>query len=328
MRGGSLRLGAAIAALAMLFVTSGSAVAAGEIWSLTPTAVTIAQGQSGTLTFTATNLTPVGADAAVIGCVRLNVPSSFTIHSVTILSPSGGSWTTAKQGTAVLVQAVSPANGVEYGESVRFSITVTPNTLSTYNFGGTAYANNTCAAPSFGSVIAVSVTVQPGGVATPTPTPIPTVVPTPVPTAVSTPTATATATATPTSTRPVAPTRSPSPSPSASAFGSESASETRSELPTTTPAETGTASPWFVPSGLTIGSGARPGSDDDVSVDVSLATSLDGIAWSVPTVAVGLPGVAVILWVAAQTAGGAIWLPWVRRLRRPRDRHRAVVSPH
>jgi hypothetical protein len=47
----------------------------------------------------------------------------------------------------------------------------------------------------------------------------------------------------------------------------------------------------------------------------------------VPAVAVGFPGVAVILWVAAQTAAGAIWLPWVRRLRRPRDRQRAVASP-
>ncbi|MEO6059906.1 MAG: hypothetical protein ABIQ05_08060 [Candidatus Limnocylindria bacterium] len=83
-----------------------------------------------------------------------------------------------------------------------------------------------------------------------------------------------------------------------------------------------------MPSGLTIGSGARPGSDDDISVDVSLSGGISGITWSVPAVAVGFPGVAVILWVAAQTAGGLIWLPWVRRLRRAKDRDRAAATPH
>ena len=54
------------------------------------------------------------------------------------------------------------------------------------------------------------------------------------------------------------------------------------------------------------------------AIDIGAGTGLDGIEWTVPAVALGSPGIAVMVWVALQTASGVVWLPWVRRLRRSR----------
>jgi hypothetical protein len=68
---------------------------------------------------------------------------------------------------------------------------------------------------------------------------------------------------------------------------------------------------------LTLDPGGQ-GAGDDLLVDIGTDAGLDGIAWTVPAVALGSPGIAVILWVAIQAASGVVWLPWVRRLRRTR----------
>ncbi len=40
------------------------------------------------------------------------------------------------------------------------------------------------------------------------------------------------------------------------------------------------------------------------------------IVWAVPAATLGAPGLLILLWVALQTGGAAIWTPAVRRLRR------------
>jgi hypothetical protein len=60
----------------------------------------------------------------------------------------------------------------------------------------------------------------------------------------------------------------------------------------------------------------------------SALTRIDLAAWTVPAVAMGVPGLLVVLAVLLQVAGGAAWLPVARRalggvgLRRDQERHR------
>jgi hypothetical protein len=179
---------------------------------------------------------------------------------------------------------------------------------------------------------------------TPAPTPAPTAVPTPAPTAVPTPHATPRPTATPvpsadptgtpvpTSTPRITPvpSRSGGPSPSTSVdvsgtptpevsgppgvgAGSTLPPARTSEpepAPSTTP---GPDSDAIVVGGTGDDGGARPpigGLDNAVS---SIFVELGVAAWSVPAVAIGVPGLLVVVVVLLQLAGGAAWLPVVRR---------------
>jgi hypothetical protein len=47
---------------------------------------------------------------------------------------------------------------------------------------------------------------------------------------------------------------------------------------------------------------------DGLGVSLGLAT------WAVPAATLGLPGLLVLLWVAAQAVGALAWIPAVRRL--------------
>jgi hypothetical protein len=53
--------------------------------------------------------------------------------------------------------------------------------------------------------------------------------------------------------------------------------------------------------------------------------------WFVPAAAIGAPGLLVLLWVALQTVGTLVWVPFVRRMRgqhgRTRGRSRHGASP-
>jgi hypothetical protein len=46
-----------------------------------------------------------------------------------------------------------------------------------------------------------------------------------------------------------------------------------------------------------------------------LGLSLGFVTWAVPAATLGLPGMLVLLWVAAQAVGALAWIPAVRRLR-------------
>jgi hypothetical protein len=54
---------------------------------------------------------------------------------------------------------------------------------------------------------------------------------------------------------------------------------------------------------------------DEPKLGLTAATlgSLDGIVWAVPSLALTVPGILLLLAVLAQIAAGASWLPVVRR---------------
>jgi len=327
MRGRRMGLVCAITALTVVVVAAGPASAAGELWSITPIAFTAVAGQGQTVSFTATNLTVPLPPPPVIGCVRLNVPNSVSLDSAAILAPSGGSWIVSLQGGGVDVRAATQAARLDFGESVSFSITMTPSMAGAFVFGARAFEQTNCSAPQFGGSTNIVATILPPILPTPIPTlpPLPTPLPTlpPLPSATPTPTATATPgatsrpTATPTGTLSATPTGTPDGSRPLSPSPSPTASPERASLPP------GSSEPPTSAPGLTIGSGRRQDAGDPIAIDIGVGTGLDGIEWTVPAVAVGSPGIALILWVAIQTASGAVWLPWVRRLRRARERRSA-----
>ena len=55
--------------------------------------------------------------------------------------------------------------------------------------------------------------------------------------------------------------------------------------------------------------------DDAKPVEVSLAASVSGLglSWVVPNLVLTVPGLLLVQVIAAQAAGGALWLPIVRR---------------
>ncbi|HYM52763.1 MAG TPA: hypothetical protein VEW45_04665, partial [Candidatus Dormibacteraeota bacterium] len=67
---------------------------------------------------------------------------------------------------------------------------------------------------------------------------------------------------------------------------------------------------------------------DGLGVDLRLGNLLaDMHVWSVPAVAIGVPGLLLIVWVALQTAGVLAWIPAVRRMRGD-DRDRRQPRRH
>jgi len=308
-------MGIGVLTIAVLAAAARPAAAAAELWSITPVAFTAVAGQAQTISFTATNLTVPLPPPPVIGCVRLNVPNSVSLDSATILAPTGGSWAVNLQGGGVEVRATSQAARLDFGEAVSFSITITPSMAGAFVFGARAFEQTNCTAPQFGGSSNIAATVLPPIM--PTLSPIPTVSPLPTVPPLPTPTATPASTARPSAT----PTGSQAATPSASQDGSEarSPSPTPSASPERASVPPGSSAPPAGEGGLTIGSGQRPDSGDELAIDIGAGMGMDGIEWSVPAV-VGSPGIAVILWVLVQAASGAIWLPWVRRLRRARER--------
>jgi hypothetical protein len=292
--------GAPLAAmlLAGLVPLASATAAASETWSLTPTSVTMVAGEPQKLTFSATNLTAPGH--LVIGCVSLTMPNVFDVASLAIEAPLDGSWSLSRQGSNLRVQATSDAARLTPGATVRFSATVTPTAAGTHNFTATAFQKTSCSAPGFGGAAQVAVTVA---APAPTVSAVPSPTPTQRPVPSSAPTATTGATPSP---RPSAgPTQLPptraTPSPTAEA----AASDPRGPDPSPTSEEVQ----------MTLAQPRDAGGAGEVVVDTN-GLGMSAIVWSVPGIALGVPGLLVILWVAAQGTSGLIFLPWVRRLRR------------
>lgn len=338
MRGEGARLAVMIAAmvLALLVATPVTGAVAAPVWTITPTAFTAYEDTPQTVTFTATNLTvpiPLDPSPPVIGCVRLNVPNSVSVVSTAMVAPTDGSWTASKVGAGVDVRATSAGARLEFGESVRFSVRMTPSNVGALMLGAWAFEQTNCSAPQFGGANNITATVVPALIPTPIPTPSPNSTPTatPIPTAKPTPTATPVPTARPVGTA----ARTPSPTPSSLASPDSSREESANPSPSPSPSsspERATSSPGVTEppasaTGLTIGTGGRHGGGGELEVDIGLGTGMDAIEWSVPAIAVGSPGIAVILWVMIQGASGVMWLPWVRRLRRSKQRASPGVVP-
>ena len=56
-----------------------------------------------------------------------------------------------------------------------------------------------------------------------------------------------------------------------------------------------------------------PADVGDLTLTAAALANLDGIVWAVPSLALTVPGILLVLAVLAQIAAGTAWLPIVRR---------------
>ena len=162
------------------------------------------------------------------------------------------------------------------------------------------------------------------------PTPPPTPPPTPTPTPAPTPTPPPAPTGTP-SPVPTAPVSSAVPSAAPGATPTSIASEPPASVPASTasssvspsgpadPGSAGPAGPPIGPSGPTsggLGSGSGLGIDPIDPLDSVVGVDFVGVAnfeWAVPTLVLSVPGLLLILAIAAQGSVGILSIPFVRR---------------
>ena len=321
------RAGAAIASLAtglLLLATPGLALGAAD-WSMTRSPSSIPKLSTATFTIVATN---AGSEnqATAVGCINLAIPSQFNVNSATVTNASGHSWTASFSnsggpGTTVSVQATAANQRLTAAaiESVTFAVNVTAGSNpGAHTWTGNAFNGHGCSG-SYGEPIAVTVTITGAPAPTPVPTPRPTVRPTPVPTPVTgTPKPTpAGPGATPQQTQAATPDSSASETPTSSSqepYVSPSASEA---APGQTPGGTGSAAPSPV---LSLGH-----APDEPIAPLSFDFAFFGMQfeWFIPGLAIGVPGLLLILAIALQMVGALAWLPAVRRLLGGSDSRRA-----
>ena len=215
---------------------------------------------------------------------------------------------------------------------------------------------------AFSNVATVSVTVN-GASSTPTPTPTPRPTPTPTPSPTPRPTIPLPSLPLPSLPLPLPspsipplpqPTLVPTPTPTPSPRGSASPGE--GPLASTGPPDAPSERPSGGPSGAPVPGAAGgvppPGGDsgvgdggsapeqpfvvggpDHASIDgldgVDIAGFGGAIDWAVPSLVLSVPGLLLVLAVAAQAVGGVVWIPLVRRWLgafgvRRRDRQRGA----
>jgi hypothetical protein len=158
-------------------------------------------------------------------------------------------------------------------------------------------------------------------VAAPTPAPTKTLKPTPKPSPTPEPTPTPTATGTPGSIVRPTPTRTPTPTPT------QTSRPGRSSSPAT-PKPTPSPSPGSnAPGAGTIGDGGEPGAPGNVVEPLGVRpvrfglndavfgdfAGFGGIEWVVPALALGVPGLLMLVALLAQALIGVIWLTYARR---------------
>jgi hypothetical protein len=294
-------------------------------WTITRTPSSVTQGVATNISFTATNISG-GSD---LGCVHLQAPSAFTVNVVVVDSVSGSrNWTTdapsaGTSGSTILwVHAVTKADVIKVnGDTATFHVQVTGTTVGSYTWPVDSRDDEKCKSGIDSASVSVSIvagapTLTPAPTATPKPRPSPT--PTPTQSPVSNPTATPRATtrpsATPAGDGPVASSdrglQSSSPSASPSISGSHASSGIGAPPPPPEVRGYAAGSDRF-----TVGLG---GPDQGPAIDQSIVTSSlrtwgGLLVWAVPSLVLSVPGLLLIVVIAAQVAGAAAWLPVVRR---------------
>ncbi|HEX5579787.1 MAG TPA: hypothetical protein VFY43_08990 [Candidatus Limnocylindria bacterium] len=316
-------LGGLTAALVMAAMPQ--AAAALPVWSFVMTPLTVTVGQATVFTMTATNV--AGPDD--LGCVRVTVPSSFTINAVgDPAATNGEDWQATLNSSTVWVQSLSGGGRLEVGDSVTFPVTATPTVAGVTSWANRAQRHQDCSGVSeFGAPVQVvalpTIVATPAPTIQPTPTPRPTPTPIPLPSLPGSllplPSLLPSSSSAPTARPSAQPTALPSDRPAtASPAASESASPTSpsgGSASPTSPGSGGGQPPSTAPPPRILPAGAAP-----VLIGGDVLTVLDGFdTWSVPAAVVSVPGLLVVLWVALQTAGALAWVPAVRRLRGDRQ---------
>jgi hypothetical protein len=349
---------ATVGALAALVpVTAGAAL----LWTLVGSPLTAVTYQSTTFTFTATNLDLL----SVLGCLEVDMPASFQITGTgTPNASNGDTWVTSLNGNAVVVHSIDGGGRLKLLETVTFSVQARPTVAGAFGLPNHSHVRQDCTGSDQPGV-ALPITVLQG--ATPTPVPTPTPTPKPTPTLSPTPRPSPTPTPLPVPTLPLPtlplptvplpsifptppplpeetatprPTNAPQTSPTGSAsLALASGSPRSSSSPTASPsAAPSAASPG--PAAVNPGGGSDDGGDgvpalrlepEELKLNTALGDALTGSqVWFVPAAAIGAPGLLVLLWVALQTVGTLVWVPFVRRMRgqngRTRGRSRRVSA--
>ncbi|MFL5682011.1 MAG: hypothetical protein ACJ77O_02560, partial [Chloroflexota bacterium] len=156
------------AAVFLLLGLANLAIAGSGGWVVTATPIAVVQGIPTNVVVTATNINGSGS----VGCVRLQVPSAFTVNSVGVdLVTPARPWTAdppasgAGGSTIVWVHAVTEGDVFKNdGESVVFHVRVTGSSPGVYAWPAESrdHANCTSGIDSGSLTIAVA-----GGAATP-----------------------------------------------------------------------------------------------------------------------------------------------------------------
>lgn len=265
------RTAAPLLAIILVWCTPDAALAV-RLWTLVGSPLTATVGQPVAMTLNVQNIGGSGGGDE-IACVQVDVPSSFSIGSVAIVSvkgsASGHGWqaSTGPIGGGVRVTFQNPTDnnalvGLPVADRAVFRVTGTPTATGLSTWTGRAHdkpgssGGTDCGSGTFPTIgITLSAALPIG--ATPTPTPPPTPTPTPTPTPAPTPTPTPTPPPTP------APTATPTPRPSATPIlplptlplpslplpSLPLSLPTPTPRPTASPTPTGTPVPTASPSG-------------------------------------------------------------------------------
>ena len=285
----------AIAGVVLLAAAIPAAVFAAKAWTLSVNPSTITVDVQTAVRITVRN---TGDDSGgdEITCVRIQVPNSFTISSVGIVSVYGQtsgaaftSWQAVWPGAGVVAFKNKddhwPLIGSSPPEDVAvFRITGTADTVGNMNWTATAAdhpgkaGSTSCGSGPFTPrSLALDVEAD----STPTPTPAPTPTPTPKPTPTPAPTPTPTAAPTPTPTPKPTPTPTPIPTRTPGPTPTPAPGATPVATPTPRPGATAEPSPTTLPTADP--SGSPPPS---AAAGASPAPSLDA---SVPPASFGAP---------------------------------------
>src|SRR4051794_39429354 len=267
MMGGSVVWRAVTLATALMALTAGVALAS-RAWTVTASPTTVESGTQVAVTVTVTDTGDSGGGAEIT-CVKVAIPSAFSLDAASIVSvkgaTSGTGWTKVMAASSVTFKNAADDNpliGLPVGDKGVFKITVTPTGSGSSSWtvtGADKPGGATSTSCGSGTEPVKSLAFDINGPAptataapTPKPTPKPTPVPTPDPTSPPTPDPTAVPTPTP------APTPKPTPgaTPTASPVATPTPAPTPTPRPTSTPVATPASTPRPTPAPTA--AGARP----------------------------------------------------------------------
>ena len=311
------RRGLAVLLLALgLAAGVASPVSAATHWSIkaAPSSLTVGVATNVTLTVTAGD--------KYISCLTILVPNGFTVLSVSVANTLGETWVASAAGsgpTLATFATTSHPDRLKRG-SVSLVLRVIATKSSLPAWTATAYGNfPPCSKPLGAPAAPLPVFGPPAPAPTPAPTPTPTPTsppaPTPAPSATPTldpnpiPTVAPSAVATP------SPTSTPTISPIPSQEPSGSAAPPPGPLSSTSPNPVG----GIVPSGPDGGDGTAFNIGDlpvggTVQLDIGMIDLSGTFAWLVPGLALSLPGLLLILILAAQISLVGGFIPIIRRV--------------
>jgi len=340
-------LRASVLATISLLVMHGR-VAAARSWTIAGAPTSFTARVPTTIDFSVQNTGDPGGGSE-ISCIRFDVPSGFAVSSVAIVSvwgqasgPAPSDWQAVWTGGSVvtfknpsdnypLIGSTPPSDSavlrVTGTASSAGTLTWTANATDHPGAGGkTPCGSGNLPTKTLGFTVVPPVAPTPTPAPTPAPTPFRSPPPTPPPTSKPGPTPTTEPATTfvpietPGATLPGA-TSEPSADPAAS-----------DGLPTSTPNGGSFDSPTPVASlpradggvipggGLTLGPGPGDDAQGDVLSEIASVVSAafaqmpDGLlGWSYPALVLTVPGLLLILAVAAQAVGALAWVPIVRR---------------